>query len=138
MDTIKLSQLHAPSTENVWSVKNQTIYFNIRFFGIDAVGHNVSVFSDYEINPKLEKKYFDKFTSNLLYRRWRDLVFDFKVLFTWVSRLDCWWKVKYLKEDINVVNLCYNLLCEKTALSAFNIVGAHIEFRLFLMVLLSF
>jgi hypothetical protein len=59
MDTIKLSQLHAPSNENVWSVKNQTIYFNIRFFGIDAVGHNVSVFSDYEINPKLEKKYFD-------------------------------------------------------------------------------
>ena len=60
MDTVKISQLFNPTTEDIWNVKNQTIYFNIRFFGIDAVGYNVSVFSDYLINPNLNKNHFDK------------------------------------------------------------------------------
>jgi hypothetical protein len=60
IDTLQISQLHIPLNENIWRVKNQMIYFNLKLFNIDAVGSFLSVYSDYKINPVFDKKLFDK------------------------------------------------------------------------------
>ncbi len=60
IDSMHLSQIHVPVDGNVWRVKNQLINFNFKQFGIDAIGNFVSVYSNYELNPKFGKKYFDR------------------------------------------------------------------------------
>jgi len=60
LDTLQISQLHIPLDQNVWRVKNQIIYFNLKLFSIDVIGSFLSVYSDYKINPVFDKKLFDK------------------------------------------------------------------------------
>ena len=60
IDSMHLSQIHVPVEGGVWRVKNQLINFNFKQFGIDAIGNFVSVYSNYELNPKFGKKYFDR------------------------------------------------------------------------------
>ncbi len=60
IDTLQISQLHIALDQNVWRVKNQMIYFNLKLFGIDVIGSFLSVYSDYKINPVFDKKLFDK------------------------------------------------------------------------------
>ena len=60
IDSMHLSQIHVPVGGGVWRVKNQLINFNFKQFGIDAIGNFVSVYSNYELNPKFGKKYFDR------------------------------------------------------------------------------
>lgn len=59
LDTLKITQQHVPVTKDVWRTKNQVLYFNFKQFGIDAVGNFVNVYSQYNIDPKFGKKYFD-------------------------------------------------------------------------------
>lgn len=60
LDSLQISQLHVPLNQNIWRVKNQLIYFNLKIFNIDAIGSFLSVYSDYKINPVFDKKLFDK------------------------------------------------------------------------------
>jgi hypothetical protein len=60
IDTLQISQLHIPLDKGIWRAKNQVIYFNLKLFGIDAIGSFLSVYSDYKINPVFDKKLFDK------------------------------------------------------------------------------
>lgn len=60
LDSLQISQLHISLNQNIWRVKNQLIYFNMKLFNIDAIGSFLSVYSDYKINPVFEKKIFDK------------------------------------------------------------------------------
>ena len=59
LDTLKITQQHVPVTKDVWRVKNQVLYFNFKQFGIDAIGNFVNVYSQYNVDPRFGKKYFD-------------------------------------------------------------------------------
>ncbi|RYY72089.1 MAG: carboxypeptidase-like regulatory domain-containing protein [Chitinophagaceae bacterium] len=59
LDTLKITQQHVPVTKEIWRTKNQVLYFNFKQFGIDAVGNFVNVYSNYKVDPKFGKKYFD-------------------------------------------------------------------------------
>ena len=60
IDSLQITQIHVPVGKDVWRVKNQLMHFNFKQFGIDAIGNFMSVYSDYEINPKFDKKFFDR------------------------------------------------------------------------------
>jgi hypothetical protein len=59
LDTLKITQQHVPVSKEVWRVKNQLLYFNFKMFGIDAVGHFLNVYSNYNIAPVFKNKFFD-------------------------------------------------------------------------------
>jgi hypothetical protein len=59
IDTLQITQIHVPVSNEVWRVKNQLLHFNFKQFGIDAIGNFVNVYSSYTINPVYPKKYFD-------------------------------------------------------------------------------
>ncbi|MFT3980710.1 MAG: DUF5686 and carboxypeptidase regulatory-like domain-containing protein [Ferruginibacter sp.] len=60
IDTLKITQLHVPVTKDIWRVKTQVLYFNFKKLGIDAIGNFLNVYSNYQINPKFAKNYFDR------------------------------------------------------------------------------
>ena len=60
VDTVKITQLFVPVESDVWTIKNQLIYFSVKIFGIDAVGNFLTVYSNYELDPPFDKKYFNK------------------------------------------------------------------------------
>jgi Family of unknown function (DUF5686)/CarboxypepD_reg-like domain len=59
IDTLQITQIHVPVSNEVWRLKNQLLHFNFKQFGIDAIGNFVNVYSSYNINPVFGKKYFD-------------------------------------------------------------------------------
>ncbi|MGG9971724.1 DUF5686 and carboxypeptidase regulatory-like domain-containing protein [Ferruginibacter sp. SUN002] len=60
IDTLQITQFHVPVGEDIWRVKNQLLHFNFNQLGINAVGNFVNVYSDYKLNPKFAKGFFDK------------------------------------------------------------------------------
>lgn len=60
MDSLQITQLHVPVSNDTWRVKNQLIHFNFKQFGIDAIGNFLTVYSNYNINPSFDKKFFDR------------------------------------------------------------------------------
>jgi len=59
LDSLRITQQHVPVSKDVWRVKNQLLYFNFKQFGIDAVGNFLNVYSNYDIKPAFNKKFFD-------------------------------------------------------------------------------
>jgi hypothetical protein len=59
IDTLQITQIHVPVNNEVWRVKNQLLHFNFKQLGIDAVGNFMNVYSNYNIDPRFGKKYFD-------------------------------------------------------------------------------
>lgn len=60
MDTLQITQIHVPVSNEIWRVKNQLLHFNFKQFGIDAIGNFVNVYSDYNTDPGFPRNYFDK------------------------------------------------------------------------------
>jgi hypothetical protein len=60
LDTLKIKQVHVDVTDSVRRVKDQILFYNIRFLGVDAIGTNLSVYNDYKINPDFPKGFFDR------------------------------------------------------------------------------
>ncbi|MEO5942857.1 MAG: DUF5686 and carboxypeptidase regulatory-like domain-containing protein [Ferruginibacter sp.] len=60
IDSLQISQLYVPVTNDVWRVKNQLLHFNFKQLGIDAIGNFLSVYSNYNIAPAFPKKFFDR------------------------------------------------------------------------------
>jgi hypothetical protein len=60
LDTLQISQLHVPVSDDVWRTKNQLLHFNFKLLGIDAIGNFLSVYSNYNISPAFGKKFFDR------------------------------------------------------------------------------
>jgi hypothetical protein len=59
LDTLQIKQIQVPVSDNVWQTKDQTVYFTVSFFGIEAVGYFLNVYNKYDINPVFPKKYFN-------------------------------------------------------------------------------
>lgn len=60
VDTIRISQIHAGVTPDVWRTKNQVTYIAMKILGFDFTGNFVNVYSDYNLNPGFAKKHFDR------------------------------------------------------------------------------
>lgn len=60
VDTLKIRQMHVPVSGDVWRTKDQFVYVAIKQFGFNVVGNFVNVYSNYNLQPDLPKKYFDK------------------------------------------------------------------------------
>lgn len=60
LDTLQITQLHVPVGQEKWMVKNQVIRFSAKMFGFDVLGNFLNVYSDYNISPSFDKKFFDK------------------------------------------------------------------------------
>jgi hypothetical protein len=60
MDTLHINQIHVPVTNDVWRIKSQVLSFDFNQFGIRIDGAFLNVYSDYNIDPKFDKKFFDR------------------------------------------------------------------------------
>ncbi|MET0637627.1 MAG: DUF5686 and carboxypeptidase regulatory-like domain-containing protein [Chitinophagaceae bacterium] len=60
LDSIRVIQMHAPVSTNVWKTKSQVLQLELRQFGFHITGSFVNVYSDYNINPGFEKKHFGR------------------------------------------------------------------------------
>lgn len=59
VDTLNIEQLYFPAAPNGWAIKSQVIYPAIKFFGFDATGNFISVYSKYNLDPGFDKKFFN-------------------------------------------------------------------------------
>ncbi len=59
MDTLQITQLYVSVDNSIRRIKNQLLHFNFKQLGIEAGGNFLTVYSDYNVNPKFSKKYFD-------------------------------------------------------------------------------
>lgn len=59
VDTLRIEQLYIPFNKEVWVIKSQVIYPAIKMFGFDAYGSFVNIYSEFDIEPRFGKKYFD-------------------------------------------------------------------------------
>ncbi len=59
LDSLHITQIHVPVNADVWRVKNQLLHFSFSQLGIDAAGNFLSVYSDYNIHPVFNKKFFN-------------------------------------------------------------------------------
>ncbi len=59
-DTLRLSQINIPVGNNKWRLSSQLINFKIKIFGFSSSGNFLSVYSDYNVQPKFDKKFFDR------------------------------------------------------------------------------
>lgn len=58
LDTLSIAQMHVPVGDDVWRAKSQHMHFAVNFLKVDAVGDFLTVYSNYDINPELNKKVF--------------------------------------------------------------------------------
>jgi hypothetical protein len=59
VDTFNIRQIQVPVTTDVWRTQNQVVNFSFKKFGIDANGSILNVYSQYDLDPKFRKKYFN-------------------------------------------------------------------------------
>ncbi|HEY5407627.1 MAG TPA: DUF5686 and carboxypeptidase regulatory-like domain-containing protein [Ginsengibacter sp.] len=60
LDSLEISQIFVPVTNDVWRVKSQVLHFNFNRLGIDAVGDFVNVYSKYNLEPQFPKNFFNR------------------------------------------------------------------------------
>jgi hypothetical protein len=60
LDTLRISQIHVPVSNDVWRVKSQVLHFTLDQFKVKASGNFVNVYSDYNLHPVFPKKFFDR------------------------------------------------------------------------------
>jgi hypothetical protein len=59
VDTLTIKQIHVPITPQIWRTQNQVVNFSFKKFGIDVTGNFLNVYSNYELEPRFRKKYFN-------------------------------------------------------------------------------
>jgi hypothetical protein len=60
VDTLRISQIHSSIENDIWKTKNQVVYLAVKMLGFDFTGNFVNVYSDYDLTPGFNKKYFDR------------------------------------------------------------------------------
>ncbi|MDA0195056.1 MAG: DUF5686 family protein [Bacteroidetes bacterium] len=58
VDSLRIQQVFAPVTDDVWMLLSQKFIFELKVFGFEGKGNFVGVYSNYEVEPVREKKYF--------------------------------------------------------------------------------
>ncbi len=59
VDTLTIKQIHVPITPLIWRTQNQVVNFTFNKFGIDVNGNFLNVYSNYNLEPRFRKKYFN-------------------------------------------------------------------------------
>lgn len=59
IDSMEITQIHAPLTDSVWKIRNQTIKFKFNQFGFKLRGTFLDVYSAYNLHPHFPKDYFN-------------------------------------------------------------------------------
>ena len=60
LDTLAIKQLHVPVSEAIWQVKSQLLFFDFNVFGVQLAGNFQTVYSNFDIQPSFDKKFFDR------------------------------------------------------------------------------
>ncbi|MEQ9424173.1 MAG: DUF5686 and carboxypeptidase regulatory-like domain-containing protein [Cyclobacteriaceae bacterium] len=60
LDTLRINQVYAPVTQDIWMLLSQKFTFDLNIFGFQGEGSFVSVYSNYEVQPNFSNKYFSK------------------------------------------------------------------------------
>jgi Family of unknown function (DUF5686)/CarboxypepD_reg-like domain len=59
VDSLTIKQIHMAITPKIWRTQNQVVNFSFNKFGIDVSGNFLNVYSNYELEPRFRKKYFN-------------------------------------------------------------------------------
>jgi hypothetical protein len=60
LDTVRVTQVHAPLTSKIWRTQNQVVSFAANLFGFAVAGDFLNVYTNYDLNPGFRRKYFDR------------------------------------------------------------------------------
>ena len=60
LDSLRITQIHVPVTDDVWRIKSQVLHFSFNQFKLSAAGNFVNVYSDYNLDPHFPKNYFNR------------------------------------------------------------------------------
>ncbi|HEU4473083.1 MAG TPA: DUF5686 and carboxypeptidase regulatory-like domain-containing protein, partial [Flavisolibacter sp.] len=60
LDTLRITQLHAPVNSDVWRTQNQVVYLAMDMFGFDITGNFLNVYTNYNLDPGFGKKHFGR------------------------------------------------------------------------------
>ncbi len=60
LDTVSVTQVHAPVTADIWRTQKQVVSFAANLFGFGVAGDFLNVYSKYELNPGFRRNYFDR------------------------------------------------------------------------------
>lgn len=60
LDTLRITQVHAPVTNDIWRTQNQVVYVSTNFLGFGFSGNFLNIYSNYNLNPPFKRKYFDR------------------------------------------------------------------------------
>lgn len=59
IDSLNIEQLYVPYNKDVWVIKTQVLYPAVKLLGFDAFGSFVNVYSQFNIAPSFERKFFN-------------------------------------------------------------------------------
>ena len=59
VDSLRVSQVYAPVEEDIWMPISQKFQFNVKAFGFEGKGNFIGIYSNYEVEPGYDKKYFN-------------------------------------------------------------------------------
>ncbi len=59
LDSLRVEQIYRPLSKDVWAISSQVIYPSVKFFGFDAYGSFVNIYSNFNINPDFARGVFD-------------------------------------------------------------------------------
>jgi hypothetical protein len=59
IDSLNIEQLYVPYNNDVWVIKTQVLYPAVALLGFDAFGSFVNVYSQFNIAPTFERKFFN-------------------------------------------------------------------------------
>jgi hypothetical protein len=60
IDTLRITQIHSPVSQDIWKTQNQVVYVAVKKFGFDMAGNFLNVYSNYNLKPGFIPKHFNR------------------------------------------------------------------------------